>query len=158
MNRLRSATLLLALALLAACAQLTPGDSVGPTLTGDPVLINEVLASHTGTDDTEFIELFGTPGTSLAGLSLIVVESDSGASQGSIDRRFDFKPFHQVGSNGFFLVGNCGGLASNYGATPDASIFTNYLENSSLTVALVETASLSAAASPVVKSCAMRSR
>jgi predicted extracellular nuclease len=109
--------------------------------TGDPVLLNEVLASHVGTDDTEFIELFGTPGTSLAGLSVIVVESDV-FSPGTIDRRFDFKPFHSLGPNGFFLIGNCGGVPANYGVTPDASIFSNYLENSSLTVALVETASL----------------
>ena len=45
--------------------------------TGDPVLINEVLASHSGTDDTEFAELFGTPGYSLNGLSLIVIEGDA---------------------------------------------------------------------------------
>jgi predicted extracellular nuclease len=108
--------------------------------TGDPVLINEVLASHTGTDDTEYIELFGTPGQSLAGLSLIVVEGDA-FDPGRVDRRFDFRPFHAIGPNGFFLVGNCAGLGANYGTTPDTSIFTNYLENSSLTVALVETAS-----------------
>ena len=59
------------------------------------MLINEVLASHTGTDDTEFIELYGAPGTSLGGLSLIVVESDA-FDPGRIDRRFDFKPFHQL--------------------------------------------------------------
>lgn len=117
---------------------------VGPTLaaTGDPVLINEVLASHSGTDDTEYIELFGTPGLSLSGLSLIVVEGDV-FGPGTIDRRFDFKPFQAIGPNGFFLVGNCGGLPENYSVTPDASIFTNYFENSSLTVALVETSSIS---------------
>ncbi len=109
--------------------------------TGDPVLLNEVLASHTGTDDTEYIELYGTPGTSLADLSVIVVEGDA-FSPGTIDRRFDFKPFHALGPNGFFLIGNCGGLPANYAVTPDASLFTNYLENSSLTLALVETASL----------------
>ena len=109
--------------------------------TGDAVLLNEVLASHSGTDDTEFIELFGTPGTSLAGLSVIVVESDA-FGPGTIDRRFDFKPFHALGPNGFFLLGNCGGIPDEYGVNPDASIFDNYLENSSLTVALVETASL----------------
>ena len=117
---------------------------VGPTLAqiGDSVLINELLASHSGTDDTEFVEFFGTPGTSLSGLSLIVVESDA-FDPGRIDRRFDFKPFHQIGPNGFFLYGNCGGLDANYGEIPDASLFTNYFENSSLTVALVETDSLS---------------
>jgi predicted extracellular nuclease len=105
------------------------------------VVINEVLASHSGTDDTEFVELFGTPGYSLSGLSLIVVEGDA-FDPGRIDRRFDFKPFHQIGANGFFLYGNCSGLDVNYSVTPDASLFNNYFENSSLTVALVETASL----------------
>lgn len=109
--------------------------------TGDPVLLNEVLASHTGTDNTEYIELYGVPGTSLEGLSVIVVESDS-FSPGTIDRRFDFKPFHALGANGFFLIGNCAGVVDNYGVTPDASLFSDYLENSSLTVALVETDSL----------------
>jgi predicted extracellular nuclease len=110
--------------------------------TGDPVLINEVLASHSGTDDTEYVELYGTPGTSLLGLSIIVVEGDASVA-GTIDRRFDFKAFHEIGANGFFLLGNCAGVPSNYGETPDASISTNDLENSSLTVALVETSSIS---------------
>lgn len=119
-----------------------PASQQALSATGDPVLLNEVLASHSGTDNAEFIELFGTPGTSLAGLSVIVVESDA-FSPGTIDRRFDFKAFHSLGPNGFFLLGNCAGVPDNYGVTPDASIFTNYLENSSMTVALVETASLS---------------
>lgn len=109
--------------------------------TGDPVLINEILASHSGTDDTEYVEFYGTPGYNLAGLSLIVVEGDS-FSPGTIDRRQDFKPFHEIGSNGFFLFGNCTGLANNYAEVPDSSLFTNYFENSSLTVALVETDSI----------------
>jgi predicted extracellular nuclease len=131
-----------ALALLAIALPFALGTRSTEAATGDPVLINEVFASHTGTDDTEFLELFGTPGTNLSGLSLIVVEGDA-FGPGAIDRRFDFRPFHQIGSNGFFLIGNCGGVPTNYGVTPDASLFTNYFENSSLTVALVETASLS---------------
>jgi predicted extracellular nuclease len=115
--------------------------SYGAAATGDPVLINEVLASHSSTDDTEFLEFYGDPGQSLDGLSFIVVEGDS-FGPGKIDRRFDFKPFHVIGANGFFLAGNCVGLADNYSTIPDASIFTNYFENSSLTIALVETASL----------------
>ncbi len=137
-------TLVSALATVALLAALVPGAVVGAA-TGDPALINEVLASHAGTDDTEFIELYGAPGTSLNGLSLIVVEGDA-FGPGTIDRRFDFKPFHEIGPNGFFLFGNCAGLPANYGVTPDASLFTNYLENSSLTVGLVETASISGSA------------
>jgi predicted extracellular nuclease len=71
-----------------------------------------------------------------------VVESDA-FGPGAIDRRFDFKPFHEIGANGFFLAGNCSGLPAEYGVTPDAKISSNYFENSSLTVALVETSSLS---------------
>jgi hypothetical protein len=113
-----------------------------PATTGDPILINEILASHTGTDDTEYVELFGTPGTPLNGLSLIIVEGDAGASAGTIDRRIDFRPFQRIGPNGAFLIGNCAGLAENYGVIPDKSIGSNFLENSSFTAAIVRTDSL----------------
>ncbi|HBY99317.1 MAG TPA: hypothetical protein DEP84_36155 [Chloroflexi bacterium] len=132
-----------AFVLIALLMLVTVAAGLAVAATGGPVLINEVLASHTGTDDTEYIELFGTPGTPLSGLSLLVVEGDAGAGPGTIDRRIDFKPFHTIGPNGFFLVGNCAGLPAHYGVTPDTAISDNFLENSSLTVALVETASLS---------------
>ncbi|WP_413165990.1 endonuclease/exonuclease/phosphatase family protein [Capilliphycus salinus ALCB114379] len=109
---------------------------------GYNLVINEVYASHTGTDNTEFIEFFGTPGTSLDGLSLIVVEGDSGIS-GTIDAKIDFNSTNIIGENGFFLVGNPTGLAANYGVDPNLDISDNFLENSSLTVALVETSSIS---------------
>jgi predicted extracellular nuclease len=115
--------------------------TLASAVTNDPMLLNEIFASHTGTDDTEFIELYGNPGTLLEGLSLIIVEGDAFAA-GTIDRRIDLKPFQKIGPNGFFLIGNCVGLAKNYGVIPDKAIFTNYIENSSLTAALVETASL----------------
>jgi hypothetical protein len=105
-------------------------------------VINEVLASHTGTDNTEFIELYGAPGTILAGLSLIIVEGDAIASQGAIDQRIDFGAGDVIGANRFFLVGNPGGLAINYGVAPNLGIGDNFLENSSLTIALVATSSL----------------
>lgn len=117
---------------------------------GDPVLINELLASHTGVDDTEYIELFGTPGYSLAGLSLIVVESDYGVSNGMIDRRLDFGLSDTLGANRFYLIGNPVGLASNYGVSPNVAIADNYLENSSFTLALVQTGSLSGGAGTYV--------
>ena len=138
MNRRVPAAITLIAVLLSLIGTVVPAAAA----TGDPVLINEVLASHTGTDDTEYIELYGTPGTSLDGLSIIVVEGDEGSGQGGIDRRFDFKPFHTIGANGFFLIGNCAGVPANYGQTPDARIGDAYLENSSLTVALVETESI----------------
>ena len=105
-------------------------------------VINEVLGSHTGTDDTEYVEIFGTPGTSLDGLSIIIVESDAGGSNGSIDRRYDFGSTSIIGSNGFYLLGNPAGLGSNYGVTPNETISNNFVENSSYTIALVQTSSI----------------
>ena len=109
---------------------------------GFSVVINDLLASHSGSDDTEFAELSGTPGAILDGLSLIVVEGDSGQS-GMIDRRIDLGAGDALGSNGFFLIGNPEGLAREAGITPDLEINDNFFENSSLTVALAQTASLS---------------
>ena len=103
----------------------------------DPV-INEVLVSHTGADNTEFFELFGTPGASLDGLSVVAVD----ANTGEYEFRFDFGAGDVLGDNGFFLVGNPEGLFANYGVTPDLEIATNSLQNNSATYALVETASL----------------
>lgn len=107
--------------------------------TGDPVLLNEVLASTAGTD-SEYVELHGTPGTSLAGSSVIAVESDDQSSNGTIDTRIDFGPDAVLGENGYFLAANQT-AESTYSVDADATL-TDSLENSSATVALVETDSL----------------
>ncbi|HEX6473660.1 MAG TPA: hypothetical protein VF114_01070, partial [Candidatus Limnocylindria bacterium] len=102
--------------------------------TGDPVLLNEVLVSHSGTDTTEFVELFGAPGTPLAGLSLVFVEGD-GLTAGNIDRRVDFAAGARLGGNGFYLVGNAAGLGTVYHVTPDVAAWGNdSVENGSQTV------------------------
>jgi hypothetical protein len=113
--------------------------------TGDPVLLNEALVSHTGTDTTEFVELFGVAGTSLAGLSLVSVEGDSSSAPGTIDLRVDFPADSRLGGNGFYLVGNPVGLAATYKVTPDLAWGNESLENGSQTLALVRTPSLGAA-------------
>lgn len=106
-----------------------------------PLVINEVLGSTTGAD-VEYIELFGAAGTSLDGLSIIVVEGDADAPIGSIDARVDLGPDDVIGDNGFFLIGNS--LVSGaYNVTPNQDIPSNFIENSSYTIALVETNSLS---------------
>ena len=129
-------------ALVSAIAvALTTLPMAAPAATGDPVLINEVLASTTGTD-VEFVELFGIPGTSLDGLSFIGVESNDGTSLGAIDARIDFGAGDAIGANGFYLAGTSASLQSVYGVTPNLDFATNTLENSSTTYALVETASL----------------
>jgi predicted extracellular nuclease/2',3'-cyclic-nucleotide 2'-phosphodiesterase (5'-nucleotidase family) len=105
-------------------------------------ILNRVLGSTAGTD-AEFVEIFGTPGTSLGGISLIVVESDAGSSNGTIDFRLDFDSTVVFGSNGAFLVGTASVAdAATYGVAPDLEIPTNSTENSSHTIALVETSSI----------------
>ncbi|WP_299673923.1 ExeM/NucH family extracellular endonuclease [uncultured Roseobacter sp.] len=107
----------------------------------DSVVINEVLSSTTGTD-SEYVELFGTPGAALDGLSLIVVDSNTGASKGTITYRLDFAPGTVLGDNGFLLLANQIAEAT-YGVEANISLPTDAFQNSSSTFALVETASLS---------------
>jgi predicted extracellular nuclease len=136
-------SLLAAAGSLLILAGLLPAAAVPAVAGAGGPVINEVLASTTGTD-VEYVELFGTPGASLAGLSLVYVESNNGTSLGAIDFRYDFPASAALGTNGFYLVGTTGSLQGVYGVTPNVDIVTNSLENSSATVALVQTASLSA--------------
>jgi hypothetical protein len=123
--------------------------------TGDSVLLNEALVSHTGADTTEFVELYGTPGASLAGLALLAVEGDSSQSPGMVDFRLDFAETAHLGGNGFYLVGNPDGLDDPpYGVTPDVAIdideaVEQIFENQSQTLALVEAATAPAVGSPL---------
>ncbi len=112
-----------------------------PVWAGDPawpaVRLTMVLADPPGRDDAEFIVIEGPPGVSLDGLALVVVESDRGRDQGRVDRRFLFRSFHRIGEDGRFLLGPCRGLAKRFQAAPDQDLPANYLENSSLTLALI---------------------
>ena len=106
-------------------------------------VINEVVGSTTGSD-AEFIELYGVAGTSLNDLSLIVVESNNGLNLGKIDFRLDLIG-QVIGTNNFFLAGTL--LAATvYGVTPNVYLGSNAIENSSYTIALVHTASISGTA------------
>lgn len=121
-----------------------PNDPTPGTAIEVPLVINEVLGSTTGTD-SEYVELFGTPGASLDGLSIIVIEGDAEAPQGTIDAQFDFGPGDTIGDNGFFLVANAT-AAGTYAVTPDLELPADFFENSTYTVALVETASIEGSA------------
>lgn len=106
-----------------------------------PTLINEVLVSTAG-NDVEFIEILGEPGTSLAGLSVLNIEaSTSGNGVGGIDKRFDLPSNAEIGDNGFYLIGN-NLVAGTLGVTPNADIPSNFFENSSSTIALVQTSTI----------------
>ena len=78
-----------------------PLDPVCESETTEAV-INEVLASHDGTDDMEFIELFGPPLGVLDGLSVVIIEGQT-ASKGLIDRIIDLTG-QQIGSDGYFVM------------------------------------------------------
>lgn len=131
------------LSLLAVAMWFWPTDAIANT--GDPVLLNEIFRNPDGDDTTEFAELFGIPGTSLAGLSLIAIENDLGSgSLGTIESRYDFEVGDEIGANGFFLVGDPAGLSDFYSVTPNVTIATGFFENSAATIAIVETASIPA--------------
>ncbi len=117
----------------------TPFPLDGYTPAPQPIRINEVLVSTTGAD-LEFIEFTGAPGASLDGLSLINIEADPvGNGVGGVDNRYDFGPGDVIGDNGFFLAANSLAAALE---NPNAALPANFFENSSSTIALVETASL----------------
>ncbi|WP_234996552.1 ExeM/NucH family extracellular endonuclease [Demequina sp. NBRC 110054] len=108
--------------------------------TGDDVLINEVLISTTGAD-REYIELYGTPGTSLEGLSIIEVEGDSASAVGEIDHIVTLPAGAELGGNGYYLIANTS-AETEYGVTADLALADNFFENGTLTIALVDSEGL----------------
>ncbi|MPZ11262.1 MAG: hypothetical protein GEU89_13795 [Kiloniellaceae bacterium] len=83
-----------------------------------PAVINEFVFNHTGSDDHEFVEIFGDPNTDYSDLWLLQIEGDSPAS-GTIDSAV------QVGTtdgDGFWSTG----------------FSSNTYENGTLTLLLVE--------------------
>jgi hypothetical protein len=133
----RPMAVLLSLGLLAALAVVA-----APVrgLTGDPVLLNEILVDHTGPDTGEFVELYGQPGASLAGMSLVVVDGRAGGNPGAVTFRLDFAADARIGGNGFFLVGDPTGLWQYYEVVPNVAIGDYSFPDASETFALLPTA------------------
>lgn len=67
------------------------------------VVINEVDANQTGSDATEFIELFGEPNTPLDGLVVVFINGFDNASYAA----YDLDGF-STDASGFFVLGNAG--------------------------------------------------
>ena len=112
------------------------------TIADATVVLNEVVGSTTSTD-VEFVELFGTPGESLADHSIVIVERDAGAADlNTIDAQFDFGPQVVLGENGFLLVGN-DLVAGAHSVVPNLFFSNNFVENGSYLIALVKTSSIS---------------
>lgn len=103
-------------------------------------VINEFFADDDGGDDAEFVELFGSPGESLSGLSFIVVDGDTSGNTTSsnfnrVTVQIDFTT-ESIPADGFFVLG--GGTTPNV----DFSFGVNTLQNGSQTYALVRTADI----------------
>ena len=113
------------------------------------IVINEVWADDPGGDDAEFVELFGPPNTSLAGLSLIVVDGDTAGDESTIQFRrvtlqIDFVSGESTDDDGYFLIG--GGTVLD----PDRLIETGDLQNGTQTYALVIAADIAFCVDDVV--------
>lgn len=79
------------------------------------VYLNEIYASHSGTDLFEFIELKGPAGQSLDNHVVLIVEGDwsSTSNEGTLDRAWDLTGF-SFDSNGYFVLGNTGVVAKDF--------------------------------------------
>jgi uncharacterized protein len=85
----------------------------------DPLVINEFVANHTGSDTNEYIELFGDPLTSFLGYAVLQIEGD-GAVAGVVDSTH-FTSGFSTDANGFIVT----------------SFMNNVLENGTMTLLLV---------------------
>lgn len=90
---------------------------LGVAANAQQVLINEFVANHVGTDTNEYIELYSSPNTNLAGLTVLHIEGDT-TGAGLIDS------FYNAGTT------NAGG----FWMTP---YLNNGLENGSISLLLV---------------------
>lgn len=112
------------------------------TLPTNAAVINEVFADDDGADTNEFIELFGQPGESLDGLSLIVIDNDNGGNTASsayrrVNQQIDFVAV-SIPSDGYFVIGGGPGLAG----IADVPISVGSIQNGSQTYALVNTSDI----------------
>jgi hypothetical protein len=83
-----------------------------------PPVINEFVASHTGTDNHEYVEIFGDPSTSYSTLTIVQIEGDASVA-GTIDSA---TPVGSTDAGGYWVSG----------------FLNNVLENNTMTLLLVE--------------------
>jgi hypothetical protein len=97
----------------AGSTDLTIEDNAGDTVF--PIVINEVDADQTGTDTTEFIELYNnsSESVSLAGATLVFYNGNGDVSYQAINLT------GTIPANGFFVVGNSAVLSAQITFTND---------------------------------------
>lgn len=100
--------------------------------------INEILVS-TPSDDTEFIEISGTPGVNLTGLTLLAIEGDrstTGATGiGALDRAIPLTG--TIPADGYWLAANSFAVTAYPAASVQQDIPANSFENGTNTYLLV---------------------
>ena len=96
------------------------------------VTLNEIWADDAGGDNVEYVELFGTPGASLSGLSLIVISGSTGFED-TVNYSYEFST-EVIPNDGFFLI------AAGLDDLADVVESANFLPNFTVTYALVPTA------------------
>ena len=96
--------------------------------------LNEIYASHQFSDDREFIELIGTPGMSLDGYMVLMIDGESPVTDGLLDRAWDLSGL-TVPQDGFFVLGDTITANVDFVMATD-----NILENGTETFYLVQTA------------------
>ena len=106
-----------------------------PGLPADMV-INEVMITHDGVQDKEFVEIYGRPNISLAGLTILAIEGED-SSKGRVDLVVSLDDCGgspcALDANGFFVAGNSG-------VNPDLELYpggTYLLEDGTQTIVLV---------------------
>jgi len=87
-----------------------------------PVLLNEIRGDQTGTDNDEYFELVGPAGTSLNGVTYIVLGDSAGGGSGIIETIVPLNGF-SLNGNGFFVAAE----ATFTLGTPDLSFTGNSL-------------------------------
>ena len=104
-----------------------------------PVLLNELVANVPGSDGGyEYIELRQNGATTLAGVSLVILEGDAGTSSGSADFLLDLSSA-TFGASGLLVVHGTNisfTVPSNTTSISDSDL--NSIENGSLTFLLVQ--------------------
>ncbi len=111
----------------------TDGDGLGDAC--DPIdgylHINEIYASHTGTDDQEYVELVGPPNMPLDNYLILIVEGD-GSVAGTLDRAWDLTGL-TIPASGYFVAGDT--AVANVNLVTGTS---NTIENGTETFYLVQ--------------------
>lgn len=97
----------------------TPGTTNGGTPMPTDPIINEFVANHTGTDNHEFVEIFGVPNTDYSDLTIPRVDGDAAGDSGNIDAAF---PVGTTDGDGYWFTG----------------FLTESIANDSMTLLLVE--------------------